>query len=130
MSTFIIVVILLVIIVFSLRSSVKHMKGEGGCCGGGSGSSSKVKKQKLDRVVEVKRMKIEGMKCDNCRKNVEDGLNTMSQVNAKVNLKKKEAVVKLGEQISDDILKKAVEDRGYRVIAIEKVAADNGRNAY
>lgn len=125
MGTFIIVVILLVAVIFSVRSSVKHIKGEGGCCSGGSSSSAEVKKQKLKQIVEIKRIEIEGMQCDNCRKNVEDGLNALRQVNAKVNLKKKEAVVKLGEKIPDTVLKEAVENRGYQVIVIEEVFGKN-----
>ena len=125
MGTFVIVAILIVIVVFSLRSYFKHVKGEGGCCGGGDDSAEKVKEQKLKQVVEIKRIKIEGMQCDNCRKNVENGLNALNQVNAKVNLKKKEAVVKLGEKMPDIVLKEAVENRGYQVVAIEKVSTDN-----
>lgn len=125
MGTIIILAILLIIIIAAINSSVKHVKGEGGCCGGESDSPEKVKKQKLKQIVETKRIKIEGMQCDHCRKTVENALNTLSQVNARVNLKKKEAIVHLGTDIPDTELKKAVEEKGYQVIAIEKVSAGN-----
>ena len=116
-STGIIIVILVIIVIFAVRSSLKHFKGEGGCCGGGS-ERPKVKKQKLHQVVGVKRMEIEGMKCENCRRNVENELNALSQVNAKVHLKEKEAVVKLGVDVPDDRLKEIVEKLGYQVVSI------------
>ena len=119
MGTAIIIVILTIVIIFSVRGSIKHTKGEGGCCGGG-GTSEKIKKQKLQRVVAIKRIEIEGIKCENCKRMIENALNSLNQVNAKVDLKRKEAVVKLGEDVSDEILINAIESRGYKVISIER----------
>lgn len=115
MGTVIVVLILVIIIGFSLRSSFKHMKGEGGCCGGGS--EPKVKKQKLKEVKGTKIFKIEGMSCDNCRKRIENELNSIDQVNAKVSLKNKEAVVKLGADIKEETLIRSIEKLGYKVIS-------------
>lgn len=120
MGTYIVLGVLVVVIVFALRSSAKHMKGQGGCCGGGD-APVKVKKQKLEQIAAVKKIHIEGMMCDNCRKNVENALNSLSQVNAKVNLKEKEAVVKLGVMVSDETLEAVVEGAGYQVVSIEQV---------
>lgn len=117
MGTVVVAVILLVCIVFAIRESIRHMKGEGGCCGGGD-VAVKVKRQNLHQVVCTKRMLIEGMSCDNCRKRVENELNSLKLVNAKVNLKRKEAVVKLGQETSDACLKEAVERIGYQVVSI------------
>lgn len=119
MGTEIVLGILIIVIFIALSSSVKHFKGEGGCCGGGS-AAPKAKKQRLQQVVDTKKMQIEGMHCDNCRKNVENGLNSLDQVNAKVNLKEKTAIVKLGEEIPDEVLVAAVENLGYRVVEIEQ----------
>lgn len=118
MGTEVVLGVLIVVVFIALSSSMKHFKGEGGCCGGGS-SAPKVKKQKLQQVVDTKLIRIEGMHCDNCRKNVENGLNSLDQVNAKVNLKEKTAIVKLGEEIPDEVLVAAVENLGYRVAGIE-----------
>ncbi len=126
MGTAVIVAILIIIILISVQSSMKHMKGEGGCCGG-EADSLKVKRQKLKQVVETKRICIEGMKCDNCRKNVENGLNSLNQVNARVNRKKKEALVQLGEKIPEETLKSTIENMGYRVISIEEVKMQGNR---
>ena len=116
MGTFIVAAILVIAILFALQGSLKHMKGEGGCCGGGS--VPKIKKQRLGSVSQTRRMKIEGMECENCRRKVENALNSLPQVNASVSLKNQEAVVKLGEAVPDEILKSTVEESGYRVISI------------
>lgn len=117
MGTYIIIGILVVCVIFAVINSAKHFKGESGCCGGGS--EIKVKKQHIKDVVETKEIIIEGMTCDNCRKRIENRLNSLQQVNAKVNLRKKKAIVKLGEALSDDLLKSAIESMGYKVVSIQ-----------
>ena len=84
-------------------------------CGGGS---VKVKGDKIKDVAAVKTIYIEGMHCSNCSDRVQNALNSLSQVNAKVDLKKKQAVVKLGREVSDDELKSCVERCGYSVTGI------------
>lgn len=116
MGTYIVVAVLVVAIVFAVRGSMKHVKGEGGCCGGGS--VPKVKKQRIKQSVAVKRIVIEGMTCDNCRKRVENSLNELNQVNAKVSLKDNTATVKLGEYVPDEMLRGAIEKAGYKVSSI------------
>lgn len=111
--------ILIIIVLLALRGSIKHWKGEGGCCGGGP--EPKVKRKKLEDIIAVKKIKIEGMSCDSCRKHVENALNSLDQVNARVNLEKKEAIVKLGEEVSDEAFRAAVEAIGYQVVSIERV---------
>lgn len=114
MGTAIILIILIVVILFAVRSSLKHMRGEGGCCGG-SGPEKKIKRKKLEKIVAEKRLTIEDMTCDNCRIRVENALNALEHVNAKVNLEKKEAIIKMDAEVSDETLKAAVEKAGYRV---------------
>lgn len=115
MGTVVICLVLLLIVVFALRGSFKHFKGEGGCCGGDS--EIKVKRQKLKEVKAIKTLRIEGMSCDHCRQRIENELNSMDQVNAKVSLKKKEAVIKLGKEIDDEVLVQAIEKLGYQVVS-------------
>lgn len=50
---------------------------------------------------------------------MENTLNSLNQVNARVRLKEKEALVKLGTDISDGELRETVERLGYRVVSIE-----------
>lgn len=117
MTDIIIIGVLVVIGIIGVRSTVKHFKGEGGCCGGGS--SAKVKRKKLNQVVKQRTILIDGMTCDHCRNRVESRLNEMDGVSAKVNLKKKIAIVSLGKDISDEELCEAVEKAGYTVKGIQ-----------
>ena len=118
METLIVVAIIVVILGFALKGSLKYVKRGGGCCSSGGSTVKTMKKQRLDQVVAVRHMTIEGMHCDNCRKRVENCLNGLEQVNAAVDLGKKEAVVKLGKEISDQELKAAVEKAGYTVTKV------------
>ncbi len=120
MGTAIIILVLVVVICFAVKGSLKHYKGEGGCCGGGD-STPKVKKQKLDNVIGKKKIIIDGMMCENCRKNVENALNSIENVYAKVNLERKEALLKLGTDISDDVIMEAIKAKGYRVVSVQDV---------
>lgn len=120
MGTFIVLGILVVVIILAAGSSLKHMKGQGGCCGGGD-SVEKVKRKKFAEVFTTKRMLVEGMHCDNCRKKVENTLNSLEHVSAKVNLAQKEATIQLETDVADEILIHAVEKAGYQVASIERI---------
>lgn len=66
-----------------------------------------------------KTMKIEGMMCGHCEARVKKCLEALAQVEeAAVSHEKGTAVVKLSVEISDEALKKAVEDQDYKVTAI------------
>ena len=116
MADFVIAGIVIILIIIGIRSSVKHFKGEGGCCGGGS--SVKVKRKKLKQVVKQRIVIIEGMTCEHCQARVESRLNSLDGVSAKVNLKRKTAVVSMEKEVEDEEIKKAIENAGYEVIEI------------
>ena len=116
MTDYVIVGILIILIVIGIRSSVKHFKGEGGCCGGGS--SVKVKRKKLKQVVKERTVIIEGLTCEHCKARAESRLNSLDGVSAKVNLKRKTAVVSMEKEVEDEEIKKAIENVGYEVIEI------------
>ncbi|NLM50411.1 MAG: heavy-metal-associated domain-containing protein [Clostridiaceae bacterium] len=65
-------------------------------------------------------LKIEGMTCGHCKARVEKALNEIPGVSAKVNLAKKEAVLKIDEGISDQRLIDAVQEAGYKVLSVEE----------
>ena len=65
-----------------------------------------------------KTMKIEGMSCGHCSARVEKALNAIDGVSATVNLEEKIASIALQREVSDDVLRKAVEDAGYEVVSI------------
>ena len=68
----------------------------------------------------TKTMKIEGMMCGHCEAAVKKALETLEQVNtAEVSHEAGTAVVTLNSEISNEVLKKTVEDKDYTVTAIE-----------
>ena len=67
----------------------------------------------------TKTMKIEGMMCGHCEASVKKALEAVEGVEAAdVSHEKGEAVVTLTGSVDDAVLKKAVEDKDYKVISI------------
>ena len=64
-------------------------------------------------------IKIEGMMCQHCRARVQKALDAIDGVNAQVDLDSGTATVTAPENVTKDVLKKAIEDAGYEVISIE-----------
>lgn len=60
-------------------------------------------------------IEINGMHCEKCKSRVENALNALDGVKAKVNLAKKNAVVEIKGDVSDDTLKNTVTDLGFEV---------------
>ncbi len=114
MEDLVIILLIAVLVGVGIYSSRKHFRGEGGCCGG---SSAPVKKQrkKLKTVVAQKTVRIEGMSCEHCKNRVEAAINEIEGASASVNLRKKEAVVSMEREISDDQIRTAIEKAGYHV---------------
>ena len=63
-------------------------------------------------------LKIKGMSYYHCAARVEKALNTIDGVSAKVDLNSNTAKVSLLKEVSNEALKKAVEDVGYEVTGI------------
>ena len=77
------------------------------------------KEEKENRTME-KTMKIEGMMCGHCEARVKKCLEALPEVTeAVVSHENGTAVVKLSAEISNDALKKTVEDQDYKVLSVE-----------
>ena len=64
---------------------------------------------------------IEGMCCDHCAKRVEDKLSSAKNViSVDVKLKKKLAVIRSREEISEEEINALITDAGYKILSIEK----------
>lgn len=113
MQDFIIIAILAVLLIVGVCSTMKHFKNKSGCCGS---SNTYVSKKKLKNVVEVKTFIVEGMTCENCKARIERTINDMDGLLAKVNLKKKEVVISMEREVSEDEIKAAIEKAGYKVL--------------
>lgn len=77
------------------------------------------KKEKENKTME-KTMKIEGMMCGHCEAAVKKALEAVEEVEAaEVSHEAGTAVVTLKSEVADEVLKKAVEDKDYKVISIQ-----------
>lgn len=75
-------------------------------------------KRKEDNKM-TKTMNIEGMMCGHCEARVKKALESVDGVSgAVVSHEKNEAVVTLAKEVDDEVLKKAVEEQDYKVVAI------------
>lgn len=73
-----------------------------------------------ERNIMTKTMIIEGMMCPHCEARVKKVLEGMDNVlNAEVSHQKKTAVISLENEIPNDVLKKTIENEGYKVIEIK-----------
>lgn len=76
--------------------------------------------RKEGEIKMTKTMKIEGMMCGHCEARVKKCLEALDQVTeAVVSHEAGTAVLTLNAEVSDDILKKTVEDQDYKVISVE-----------
>jgi copper chaperone CopZ len=62
-------------------------------------------------------LQIKGMSCGHCSARVEKVLNAIDGVEAKVDLETNSARVILNKEVSDEMLKNAVDGIGYEVIS-------------
>ena len=75
---------------------------------------------KPEEINITKTLSIEGMMCNHCENTVKTALEAVEGVTeAVVSYEKNTAVVTLNLDVSDEILKKAVEEKDYKVIEIK-----------
>lgn len=77
-----------------------------------------IKQEPKEGKIMKKTMKIDGMMCNHCTGRVDKVLNALDGVEATVSLEDKAAYVTLTKEVSDEVLKKTVEDEGYQVLEI------------
>ena len=113
MQDLIILGILVLAIIIGTVYTVNHFKGKSGCCGGGN---TYISKKKLKKVIATKTYIVEGMTCENCVARVLRYVNDIDGVVGKVNPRKKELLISMEREVSDDEIKAAVTKAGYQVI--------------
>ena len=80
----------------------------------------KTKIIKTEEKTMTKTLKIEGMMCGHCEARVKKALEAVAGVESAVaDHNANTAVVTLNAEVSDDVLKKAVEDQDYKVLGVE-----------
>ena len=118
MTNAIIVLILVVIFAAAAKGAVKHLMGQGSCCGGGSSTVKEPDKKLTGQVIKTKVFKIDGLHCENCTNRVKRAINRIDGVSAKLNLRKKEALVKYDREVDDAEIIKAIEALDYKVVSV------------
>ena len=119
-ATYIIIAVIAVIAFFAIRSSVKHMKGQGGCCGGADEVIREDAKVLEQPVLGKKIVHIEGMHCENCKNSVERHVNKLEGAACTVDLKKNIAVVSYDRPIDEARLRRVIELLDFNVTGIEE----------
>jgi len=80
----------------------------------------KIKAKKKENKVMTKTMNIEGMMCGHCEARVKKCLEALPEVKeAVVSHENGTAIVTLNSEISEETLKKTVEDQDYKVVSIQ-----------
>lgn len=75
--------------------------------------------RQLEREAAVKKtVKIEGMTCGHCQKRVEEALNALPGLNARVDLAQSRAVIEVTGNWDEAAVQKAISEAGYQVISI------------
>ena len=121
-ATIVIVIIIAVIMILGILRYKKSLRS--GCCGSDSDPAPKalrVRERDLRRYPYGKVLSINGMTCRNCAVYVQNALNLLDGVYAKVDLGRKEARIYMKENLPDQILRKAVADVGYTVRDVRAV---------
>ena len=114
MANGIIILILILICIFAVKGAARRMIY--GCCGGRDVEKrKKVADQDPSHYPYCAKIGVDGMSCKNCRIRAENSLDETEGVWAAVNLKKKEATVRMKSRISEQELRRAVEKAGYDV---------------
>ena len=112
----IILIVIGIIAIVGIINYIKRMKSGSCCSGEGTLNAEKVKvKDKNKNHYPYKKvLNIGGMTCTHCAKNIENHLNKINNVYAKVDFDKEEAVILMKEELDDKLLEDAIKDSGYR----------------
>lgn len=79
-----------------------------------------MKNKKLNAPVGKLTVKIDGMRCESCRRRVTAAINAIDGAAAMVSLEKREAVVSFERELDDKELINAVEGAGFEVSEISR----------
>ena len=66
-----------------------------------------------------KKILLEGMSCNHCVNHVTEALKEIGATDVEVNLNKKLATAEVREDITDEVIKEAIEEVGFEVVSIE-----------
>ena len=117
MENIIVVLILILILAIALPQTIKHLKGEGDCCGG---AQEKPKKKTIQgKPIKKVKLKIQGMHCNNCRVRLENKLNEIDGIVAKVSLGDGSAKLSLYSDVDMEEVLEVIKSQDFKGTVIE-----------
>ena len=114
----VIIAVIAVAAFFAARTAARHFSGKGACCSGGGSDFIPEEDKRIGAVVEEKKIRVEGMTCENCANTVKRAINSVEGASGQVNLRKGVAVISCDRKIDEAAVKGAIERAGYRVVSI------------
>jgi len=110
-----IVILLIAVIAFAIYQTVLKFQKGGGCCGEHEQppKSITVKDKNKAHYPYSIELNISGMTCSNCAKRVENALNTVDGVWAKVNFNQHSALVRMKQEVDVKLLCGMIAKAGY-----------------
>ena len=114
----IVVLVFAIVLALAVRAALRHFKGEGGCCGGGAGEPPPVADKAIGPAVARRELALGGLHCMKCVARVKAALEALPGVAAEVTLDPQRAIVRMDREVSDEALRKAIEDQGFQVVSI------------
>ena len=123
MGDFVIVAILVLIVVGAVYGTVRRIRYGSSCCGERTPADKKVKVEDKDKThyPYTYSLNVEGMICSNCARHVENAFNVKAGMWAKVNLEKKEVLLRVKSDISERELAEIVASAGYTMISARRI---------
>lgn len=121
MLSIVIIVLLAVLVGWAVTKMIRRSKKGGGCCGEHEERPKRVfigDRNKSHYPYKLT-LTIGGMTCENCAIRVENHLNTLPGVFAKVNIDDKKAAVFSKEKPNPEQLRRVVSDAGYVVMDLK-----------
>lgn len=103
--------IIAVVIAAAALSFARRLTGRAGCCGGAPRARPKPKK--LEKPIGRLVVRIDGMRCESCRRSVEQAINGIEGVSARVSLSSASARVSFEREIGYAELADAIESAGF-----------------
>ena len=124
--TIIIYIAAAALIVYGVYHTVQKFRGKAkdSCCGTPEVKSvRKVDDTNEDHYPYRYILSVDGMKCSGCASNVENALDNMEGVWAKVNLGRKEARVLAKSEYTNEDFSEALSQTAYKIVGFEAVEA-------
>ena len=123
MGSFVVGFLLLVIVALAVKSAVHRIRHGSACCGERDAPEKKIKpadKNKSHYPYEYI-LVVDGMRCSNCVRRVENVLNSVDGFWAKANLEKKSVNVLSKMQAEASFFEKRIGEAGYTVLSVSQV---------